>query len=337
MADRPTIYDVARSAGVAPSTVSRALARPGRVSAGTAERVRAAAAELGYRALPQARAASTAATGMIALVISDITNPFGFEIIRGAEHAASDAGYTMILSDAQESGTRERTLVERAMPSVDGIVLASSRMSDSTIRMMAKQKPTVVLNRAVLDVPSVVTDNRRGAAAAVEHLRELGHDAVSYLAGPEASWADGTRWKAVLEAAQIAGVRARRAGPAVPTVDGGVAAAAELGDPLPTAVVAFNDQVAIGLVRGLRRRGVDVPGDVSVVGFDDIMLARLVTPELTTVAAPLRTMGGVAVRNLLAQIASSGATPARSAELPAQLVVRASTGPRRRRVRQRSR
>ncbi len=100
---------------------------------------------------------------MIAVIISDITNPFYFEIIRGAQAAAAEAGYTMLLADAQESDVLEREALERALPTVEGIVLASSRMSDSAIRMTAKQRPMMVLNRAVADVPSLVTDNPHGA------------------------------------------------------------------------------------------------------------------------------------------------------------------------------
>ena len=163
-----TIYDVARAAGVAPSTVSRAFSRPGRVSAETAERVRRVAQELGYRANPVARALSTSRTRMIALVVSDIANPFYSGIVRGAQDAAGKAGYTVLLVDTRESDVRERAAVERAMATVDGILLASSRMSDSAIRMMSKQKPVVVLNRAIVDVPCVVTDIPRGMRRAAE-------------------------------------------------------------------------------------------------------------------------------------------------------------------------
>jgi DNA-binding LacI/PurR family transcriptional regulator len=328
VAHQPTIYDVAKAAGVAPSTVSRTFSRPGRVNAATAERIRNVAAELGYRANPLARALSTARTQMIALVISDITNPFYFPIIRGAEEAAFAAGYTMMLSDTQESDQHERTALERALPVVEGIVLASSRMSDSAIRQTAKQTSTIVLNRQVADVPSVVTDNPRGARRALEHLGELGHDTVTYVAGPEASWADGMRWRALLEAAHELSLRVRRIGPFPPTVLGGVQSADALAAAPTTAVVAYNDQLAIGLMRGLSRLGARVPDDVSVVGFDNILPAELVTPGLTTVAAPLLAMGATAVQNLLADIGGARSGTARPVVLPTRLVVRESTSRR---------
>jgi LacI family repressor for deo operon, udp, cdd, tsx, nupC, and nupG len=329
MAEQPTIYDVARAAGVAPSTVSRAFSRPGRVNSETAQRIRDVAEQLGYRVNPIARALSTQRTRMIALVVSDITNPFYFEIIRGAEEAAAAADYTMILSDTQESDVLERQALERAMPAVEGIVLASSRMSDSAIRMTAKQKPLMVLNRAITDVPSVVTDNAGGARRALEHLAQLGHDAVTYVAGPDASYADGLRWRSLLEASHELDIRVRRTGPNPPTVGGGVAAAGQLRPSPTSAVIAYNDQLAIGLIRGFDNARARVPRDISVIGFDNVLLAELVTPGLTTVAAPLKLMGATAVQNLLASMGSR-AGRRRPIVLPTQLVVRSSTAPPRR-------
>ena len=327
---RATIDDVARAAGVAPSTVSRAFSRPGRVSFETSERIHRIAAELGYRTSSLARALPTGPTSMIALAISDITNPFYNEIIRGAQVAASEAGYTILLADTQESGANERKALERAAATVEGIVLASTRMSDSAIRMTAKQRPVIVLNRAVSDVPCVITDNPRGTRRAVEHLAELGHRRITYLAGPEASWADGTRWRSVRESAMELELHVRRVGPMPPTVAGGARAAAEFADNPTSAVIAYNDLVAIGAIRALTAMGARIPQDVSVVGFDNIFAAELVTPPLTTVAAPLGAMGRTAVSNLLAIV--RGARPRAQApvSLPCRLIVRQSTAQRRR-------
>ena len=329
MARSPTIYDVARAANVAPSTVSRAFSRPGRVNSQTAQRIRMVAAELGYRANPLARGLSTHRTAIIALVISDITNPFYFEIIRGAQDAAASAGYTMLLANTQESDRLERQALDRAIPVVEGIVLASSRMSDSAIRMTAKQKPIIALNRAVADVPSVVTDNPRGVRRALRHLGELMHDSVTYVAGPEASWADGMRWRSMLEESKGIHIKVRRIGPFPPTVEGGVRAAEGLRGHSTTAVIAYNDLLAIGLIRGLTAMGARVPNDVSVIGFDNIFASDLVTPGLTTVASPLRTQGTTAVQNLLA-IISGARSSGQPVVLPTRLVVRGSTAQRRR-------
>ncbi|MFG1997127.1 LacI family DNA-binding transcriptional regulator [Actinoplanes sp. NPDC048988] len=325
MAERaPTIYDVARAAGVAASTVSRAFARPGRVNYETAERIRRVAAELGYRAHPLARELPSGRTHMIGLGVADIGNPFYTEIIRGAQDAATEAGYTLMLTDARESGTREREGLERALPAVDGLVLATSRMSDSAIRALAKQRPVVVLNRAVADVPSVISDNPDGVRRAVAHLADSGHRDITYLAGPEASWADGIRWRALRELAP----GSRRLGPYAPSVSGGAEAAADLARQPAGAVLAYNDAMAIGLIRRLTAMGARVPRDVSVVSFDNIEAAELVTPALTTVAAPLRAMGRTAVTTVLA--IADGAVPRTTGPLvlPSRLVVRTSTAQR---------
>ena len=322
-----TIYDVARVAGVAPSTVSRAFARPGRVNADTAARIRTTAAELGYRVDPLARALSTSRTQMLALMISDVTNPFYAELIRGAQVAASEVDYTVVLADARESAVLEREALERVLPVVDGIVLRSPRMPDSTLQMMARQRPMIVLNRHLVGVPSVVTDNARGMRRAVEHLGELGHEQLTYVSGPEASWADGMRWRALREAGLELHLHTRRVGPTAPTVEGGRTAALGLLDHPPTAVIADNDLVAIGLMLAFAATGIRVPQDVSVIGFDNILPSELVSPGLTTVASPVFAMGTTAVKNVLAMI--RGALP-RSDEafvLPTRLVVRASTAP----------
>jgi LacI family transcriptional regulator len=320
-----TIYDVARRAAVAPSTVSRAFARPGLVNSETAARIRAAAAELGYRTTALARPATSTKTRMLTLMISDVTNPFFAELVRGAQLAASAADYTVLLTDARESTALEREALERVLPMVDGVVIGSSRMSDSALQTIAKQKPTVVLNRHLVGVPSVITDNARGMRRAVEHLGELGHEHFTYVAGPEASWVDGARWRALREATHELDLHAHRAGPVAPTADGGSTVARTLLEDLPTAVIAYNDLVAIGLMLALAAAGVRVPQDVSVIGFDDIMPAALVSPGLTTVAAPVRTLGTTAVKNVLAMI--DGALPAsdEALVLPTRLVVRRST------------
>src|SRR5690606_11501368 len=239
----PTIYDVAQTAGVAPSTVSRAFSRPGRVNAQTAERIRQVASELGYRTNPLARGLPTGRTSLLGIVVADVTNPFFFEIIRGAEKTARDAGYTLLMVDAHESDEAERQALDRTLPLVEGMILATSRLSDSSIRVAAKQRPTVVMNRHLTDVPSVLTDNAQGMRSAVEHLADLGHANLAYLAGPEASWADGMRWRAFREATRAVDVQARRIGPFAPTLAGGLAAAAALVKHRATAAVAYNDLI----------------------------------------------------------------------------------------------
>ena len=326
----PTIYDVAKLAGVAPSTVSRAFARPGRVNAETAARIRAVAEEIGYRANPIARALSTSQTHIIGLVVSDVANPFYSELIRGVQAAAGEAEYVVLLADAQESGAREREALERLLGVVEGIVIGSSRMSDLALRTIAKQTPMIVLNRELVDAPSVVTDNSAGAQAALIHLRDLGHQAVTYVAGPEASWADGARWRAIHDSAANLGLLVQRVGPFPPTFEGGLGAGEQFLSTGASAAIAYNDLLAIGLMGSIRRAGKRVPDDFSVVGFDDVPAARLVSPSLTTVAAPMRYMGATAVRNLLSMIRGAKPERGKAFVMPVKLMIRNSTGQRRR-------
>jgi len=324
--DRPTIYDVAREAGVAASTVSRAYARPGRVNAETARAIFAAAERIGYRS-SRITGSLGKQTGAVALMVSDITNPFYGEIIKGAAEAVRQAGYALLLSDTSETGPVERDVVERTLDLVEGIVLASSRMSDSAIRMIAKQKPLVLLNRQITETSCIVADNPRGIRRAAEHLGMLGHDTITYVAGPEASWAEGMRWRALREAAYELELRVRRVDPgADPSVRTGHAAARRVVEEGATAVLAYNDALAIGVIKGLKQLGVAVPDDVSVVGFDNVLLADVVDPGLTTVAAPMRKAGALGVGNVLA-LAAGAKAHGETLVLPVKLVVRASTGP----------
>lgn len=323
---RVTIYDVAAAAGVAASTVSRALARPGRVSAETAARVREAAATVGYQRAATAPALRAVPSRLLAIVVADINNPVFIDVVRGAEEAADEAGYTTLLIDARESDVRERRAAEQFIPAVDALVMASPRLSDAGIRAIAKHRPVVVLNRVVQGLPSVLTDNARGARRAMEHLGEFGHRDVSYLGGPESSWADGMRWRSVEEAGIELEMRVQRLGRRIPTVAGGEEAVGDWVQSPTSGVIAFNDIMAIGFIRGLRKLGLQVPEDVSVIGFDNSQVGKLATPALSSVASPLPWQGGTAVRNVLAIVGGARAT-ANPVVLPTNLVVRESSGP----------
>ena len=331
MTARPTIYDVAREAGVSASTVSRAYARPGRVNSETARQVFLAADRLGYRwdHLRGQPHGERATHGAIGLVIADVTNPFYGNIIKGAYEAAREAGLQLVLSHTNESPEVERETIEQELSHVDGVIIASSRMTDSALRMMAKQKPLVLLNRIIPEVTCVVSDHRRGIRRATEYLRNLGHERIHYVAGPETSWSDGVRWRALREAGAELAVDVRRVGPNEPTLLAGIGAARQVLRNDATAVLAFNDQVAIGVMKGLSKLGVTVPDDVSVVGIDNIIFDELVEPTLTTIAVPLYRMGFTGVQNCIA--VGHGARPSGTPlVLPVRLVVRQSAGQRRR-------
>ncbi|MFL6044756.1 MAG: LacI family DNA-binding transcriptional regulator [Propionibacteriaceae bacterium] len=318
----PTIYDVS------PSTVSRALSKPGRVSYKTAEHVRQVAQQLGYRTGRMERTFSERGTGMLGIIVADIANPVFFGMIRGAERAGSDLSFTMLVVETQESGDAERAALDRLIPVVDGVILSSSRMSDSAIRSVAKRTPLVLLNRMVNEVASVVSDNAYAITKAAEHLVELGHTSICYLAGPEASWADGARWRGLKEVGVELDLQVRRLGPFLPTMRGGAAAVEQWMLRPSTAVIAYNDLMAIGFLQAVKAAGWLVPRDVSVIGFDNIVDSVLVEPHVTTIAAPLISLGSAAVWHLLQR---SGRLPGQADEpvvLPARLVVRGSTGVR---------
>lgn len=322
-----TIYDVARVAGVSPSTVSRAFSRPGRVSAQTAEKIRQVAEELGYRSREVARTSAKSTTKVLGLAVADITNPFNFRVIRGCQAAAAEAGFVVTLNDAQESEALEREMLRRSLPLLDGLIIASSRLSDTELRTVAKTLPVVILNRRVAGLHCIVPDMAHGVRRAAEHLVGLGHRSITYLAGPEASWADGMRWRAIRDSAGELGFTEHRVGPFAPTLQGGKAAAEVIAARRLKAVVCFNDLMAIGLMQGLQERGLKVPEQVSVIGFDNIFASALVTPGLTTVAAPLTMLGDSAVRWITATLTGHKGAESVPVSVPVRLIVRSSTGP----------
>ncbi|WP_245700903.1 LacI family DNA-binding transcriptional regulator [Sanguibacter gelidistatuariae] len=324
----PTIYDIAQLAGVNPSTVSRALNQPGRINAKTEARVRAAAKELDYHANPMARALPTGRTNTLGLFLADITNPMVFDVVRGAERAATAAGLTLVIAESQESGDLEETAIERLLPSVDGVVLATTRLSDERILALTRRKPVVLMNREVDGVTSVVPDIGPGVDETVAHLHGLGHRSIVYLSGPTTSWMSGRRWDALSASVVAHGMSLIEIGPNAPTLAGGRDAFARVQLSGATAVVAYNDLMAIGLLREASLRGVVFPDNLSIVGFDDIFGSDFTSPPLTTVRSPLLEAGTRAVDLVLHAITTGDqVTPCLvTGDLTTELVVRGSTG-----------
>ena len=318
-----TIYDVAAAAGVSPSTVSRAFSRPGRVSAKTSAHIHQVAAELGYRAPRVVRAETSRQSKMLAIALTDITNPFFFSIIRGAEHVAVAEGYSILLVDSEESDELERRLFDRTLPMVDGMIVAASRLSDMALRTAAKSTPMVSLNRLVPGIPSVITDNARGMRRALEHLAELGHRRVAYIAGPYSSWQNRERLAGLADAHEL-GIEVVSVA-SQGTIEAGYQSTELALESDPTAILTFNDLAAIGVLTRLGELGLDVPGDVSVAGFDDIELARYVRPRLTTVVSPKIQLGATAWQQMTASL--RGESDARAQHITSPVVVRESTGP----------
>lgn len=323
-----TIYDIAKLAGVNPSTVSRALSKPGRISAKTEKKIQDAARQLNYRANPFARALPTGRTSTIGLIVADITNPVFFDIVRGAEGAAAERDYTLLLAESAESAETEVLIAQRMLASVDGLVLATPRLADGQIQELAAEKPVTVINRIVADVPSVVADLDRGIGEAVRHLAQLGHRQLVFIAGPERSWMSRSRWASIQERCEWSNIAVTRIPGESPTVDGGRRAAAQVRASGATAVIAYNDLMAIGLMQELIGAGLAVPDDISILGFDNIFGADFTTPPLSTIRSPLREEGRSAVRRILDELGDvpGGDQAGEPVELATELVVRGSTG-----------
>ncbi|AXK46501.1 LacI family DNA-binding transcriptional regulator [Brachybacterium saurashtrense] len=330
MADkRVTIYDVAKEAGVAPSTVSRAFSRPGRVSAATHATVMEAAKRLDYRTAAPAAQEREERHHRLGIEVPDLTNPYFAELVSGMQEAAHEQDFLLLLLDTVEDEIRERSSLESAVNVVDGIVLSGSRLSDATLNHLTKRIPVVVLNRRVAGLDSVTPDFEHGMGQAMTHLAENGIRTVTYVAGPVNSWSDGERWRAARVAARQHGMQVQRHGPFAPTTAGGEQAFEELRDSLPHAVICYNDLVAFGFLISALRAGIKVPGELSVMGHDDIQLSRLVGGGLTTVVSPKRAQGRAAIERLVRRIENPSAhrTPVEGS-LPVRLVPRGTTGPR---------
>ncbi|GAB3601591.1 LacI family DNA-binding transcriptional regulator [Microbacterium tumbae] len=321
-----TITDVARLAGVAASTVSRALSTPGRVNAATRQRIEEAAATLSYVPSSQARSLASGRTGTVALLVPDIANPFYFDLIRGAQRQLRAAGYTQLLVDTEESREIEADTLELMRKSADGVILAASRLDEDQLVEAAARQPLVTVNRDLPDVPSVLIDTPTGVRQALTHLHSLGHRRIAYVAGPAGSWSSARRWDALQDAAAELSVELTFLGPWAPNAAAGATAADSVASSAVTACVVFNDLLAIGMLGRLAQRGVRVPDDLSIVGTDDIFGSDFCHPPLTTVAAPIEEAGRVAVTMLLSRLAARG-TPRLRTILPTYLRTRDSSGP----------
>jgi LacI family transcriptional regulator len=320
-----TLRDVADHLGIALSTVSRALSNPDRVSTATRQRVVEAARALNYVPSQQARALSSGKTGTIALIVPDITNPFFFGIIRGTQRQLHASGYSHVLVDTEESVDLERAALQKLRGSTDGVILSASRLTDSELAGWRDRMPIVAINRQMPGLRSVSIDTASGVAQAVEHLASLGHRGIAYIAGPRHSWSNTLRQKAVNQAAVRLGLSVSVLGPFSPELSSGAAAADAALNARVTACIAFNDLIAIGMLDRLHQRGLSVPGDLSIVGCDDIFGAGFCNPALTTITAPIERAGRAAAALLVAGLDELATPTQGQLLLPTHLTVRAST------------
>jgi LacI family transcriptional regulator len=328
----PTISDVAERARVSLSTVSRVMNGRANVDPDLAQRVREAATALGYSASPLARSLVLGTTQTIAVVVPDLGNPTFQSALRGLSDGAWREDYHVLVADSHERVDDERVLVTQARRRCDGIVLCAPRMPERELQaLLPALAPVVLINRdpSPASVPAVTADYRAGLRLLLRHLYELGHRRLLYLEGSEQAASNRNRLTAIREFERTHADASVAIAPCgVGFADGHSAADVVLRASGVTAVVAFNDLVAMGLISALTERGVRVPEDVSVTGFDDIPFARYTTPPLTTATVPLEELGEQAWRRIWALL--NGRTPAPNLSFAPLLVERGSTGPARR-------
>lgn len=329
---RPSIKDIARIARVSHPTVSRALRYSPLVNPRTAERIRKIAREAGYQASAVARGLVMRRTRTIGLVVTSIGDPFICGVVRGVEQTARDLGYNVMLADSNADPVREQKIVQSfAELRLDGIIVTSSRVGALYLPMLeAMRVPIMLVNNQYPGtfVHAVMITNIEGTRAVVRHLIELEHRRIAYLGDQFGYQSDVERMSGYREALEAARI------PFQPELivhgDGRTEAAIGAMNRLldveqpPTAVCCYNDMTALGVMHAIHARGLRVPEDISVTGFDDLFFAPYTQPPLTTVRQPVHRMGQLATENLVKLI--SGEESVAHIKVDAELVIRQSTG-----------
>ena len=314
----PAMRDVARIAGVSMKTVSRVLNESDAVKPATRERVLAAMEELAYRPNAAARTLVTRRSSMLGVSVPDISNPYFAELVRAVQDGAERAGYSLLVSNSDEDPEKEVAYIRQLQGrQVDGVLLCSSRVDDPQItEIVASGTPVVLVNRSHPDptVGTVEIDEAMGMHELVRVLTNRGIRTIGMLAGPQESRSAAIKLTAYRGALLSAGVEPREEwvepirwrtpphGEFQPAIHAGYDAMQALLDrdvPSLRAVLAYDDLVAIGAIEACRARGMQVPDDIEIAGFDDIWLARYSTPPLTTVNVALYEVGRQAVDVLL--------------------------------------
>jgi DNA-binding LacI/PurR family transcriptional regulator len=313
---RATILDVAARAGVHAATVSRTINVPEKVAPETRRRVEAAVRDLGFVPNRAARGLITGRTGNVAVIVPDITNPHFASLVRSVERSARHGDLQVLLVDTGEHPDEEVRAVRSLSREVDGFIIVSPRRLHRALDALGST-PAVFVNRPVRDHASILLRTAPAVAEAVRHLAALGHTRVAYLGGPRGSWAAGERRTALRRTSRTSGMEVVELTAAEPTFEATAAVVPRLVESGVSAVLAFNDQMALGILAGLTNLGIAVPDDISVVGFDDVPMAAMVAPPLTTISLPTSDVGAVAVAML-----SEGPS---TKELFGELVVRHST------------
>ena len=329
-----TIHDVAQRAGVAPVTVSRVINNSGYVSAKTRQRVEDAIAELNYIPNKLGPSLRLKRTYTIALIATDITNPFWTTVARGAEDAAHEAGYHLVLCNSDESPEKQdeylKLLLSRQM---DGFLLAPAESDAAAIGMIQQQGVDVVVvdrHVPVDDVDVVRADSKKGAYLLTQHLLSLGHRDIAIITGRQEVSTAVDRVEGYRQAMDQAGISPNRQyilwGEFTQDAGYNLTKEALRLRPDLTSLVATNNFIAIGALRALDEIGLEVPQDISIVAFDDLPPAITIRPFFTIVSQPAYDIGYQAAKLLLQRL-SNEEEPYREVILPVELIARASSGP----------
>lgn len=321
-----TIRDVAKAAGVSPSTVSRALSMSELVTPATREQVRTVAARLGYAPNRAARGLITGRTGNLGLVVPDLLNPIFPSVIKAIQARGRETDYAVFIADTDENAAAEGDLVRALAKQADGVILCAPRADDEQLSRLAGETELVTVFRRVAGMPAITVDNADGMRQIVEHLAALGHRRLAWVGGPAASWSNGLRAAGLRTATELRGLELTEVGQFPPYYEGGVAAADLVVASGATAAIAYNDTMALGLLARLHSRGIRIPEDLSVVGIDGIPMAGMARPALTTVQVPAQAVGRAAVDLMLERLRDPEQPSVHRGELPGHLVVRDSTG-----------
>jgi LacI family transcriptional regulator len=333
----PTVLDVAKRAGVAPITVSRVINNSGYISQTTRERVVAAVKELGYVPNTLARGLRSKRTNTLALVVTDITNPYFTLMARGVEDVAGDSNYTVIYCNTDESETKEEKYANiLAQKQVDGVLLVPAGGNDRTIRFLGSNSiAVVVLDRRVSGVETdfVRSDSVNGANRLTKLLIGLGHERIAIITGPKnvSTAVDRvTGYKQALIEAGLIENELVYYGEFNQQSGYELTKQAMMQSPKPTALFGANNFIMLGIIKSLRELQLNVPDDISVVGFDDFPKAMLVKPFFTAIVQPAYEMGRLATELLLDRISGDPSKECQELILPTELFEGESTSPNRR-------
>lgn len=320
-----TVRDVAKAAGVSPSTVSRVFTAPDQVQEATRRRVLDAADKLGYRPDPAARTLRSGRTESLGLVIPDIANPFFPPIVKAMQARARHHGHTLLVADCDERESDELVTIDAIVKKVDGLVLWASTLSDGRLLDLAAEVPLLLVNRHVPGIPELHVSLTPGISQAAEHLRALGHTSCVFV---NCSRPEHSRGKSIRETFDAHGLAMVELGPYDPRFETGLHAATLAVANGATAILAHNDLVAVGLLHQLAGAGIAVPGQISVIGIDDTLLASTSIPALTTIRISPQAVATQAADLIVEAINGNVSGPdATFVEVGSRLIPRASTGP----------